>query len=302
MMGAGRESKLSATRQLVGGFCLLLAIFASATASAAKFTAKDLAAEESKFAAYSVKHGMRAAFLEFFADQSWLLRPEPVDAITWLKTHPDPAIVLNWKSQRTVLAASGDLGFSTGPWLSRSKKNPPAPAVHGEFFSVWQKQSDGKWKVFIDHGIAHDPGATPDSLPSTPLEALDLKANKARTDALANNAEQQFIAAGSSAYKAVITPRTRLLREGQFPIDGAEAIGNFLKSQQGQWSWTVKLQGASRANDFAYAVGNYIWQAQEGVVQKGQYVRVWLRVANDASPLRWTLAAEVLTPQQPPKP
>ena len=37
------------------------------TACAADFTAKDLADEEGKFAAYSVQHGMRAAFLEFFA-------------------------------------------------------------------------------------------------------------------------------------------------------------------------------------------------------------------------------------------
>ena len=37
---------------------------------AAEFTASDLAKEEGKFAAYSVKHGMRAAFLEYFAAQS----------------------------------------------------------------------------------------------------------------------------------------------------------------------------------------------------------------------------------------
>ena len=40
------------------------------SAFAAEFTAVDLAKEEGKFAAYSVKNGMRAAFLEFFAAQS----------------------------------------------------------------------------------------------------------------------------------------------------------------------------------------------------------------------------------------
>ena len=100
----------------------------------ATFTAKDLALEEAKFAAYSVKNGMRAAFVEFFAEQSWLLRPEPVDAKEWLRARPDPKIILDWKSLRTMLAASGDLGFSTGPWLLRSKADPNAPAAHGQFF------------------------------------------------------------------------------------------------------------------------------------------------------------------------
>ena len=276
---------------------LPLAMMSPASTTAADFTAKDLAAEEGRFAAYSVNNGMRAAFLEFFAGQSWLLRPDPVDAKTWLRARPDPAIVLDWKSQRTVLAASDDLGFSTGPWLSRDKADPKAPAAHGQFFSVWQKQKNGEWKVFIDHGISHGPTATPDALPTAPLVALDLKTQSPGAGAPAEDAERQFIARGSHAYADVISPRTRLLREGQFPIDGAAAIGDYLKSQEGQWTWTAKLQGASRANDFAYAVGNWTWQPKEGTVRKGQYVRVWVREASDAAPQRWTLAAEVLTPK-----
>lgn len=274
-------------------------------ASAAEFTAKDLAFEEGKFAAYSVKNGMRAAFLEFFAEQSWLLRPEPVDAKEWLRARPDPKIILDWKSLRTVLAASGDLGFSTGPWLLRSKAEPSAPAAHGQFFSVWQKQKNGEWKVFIDHGISHGPTATPDALPGTPLLALDLSMQKNGTEALVENAERQFITRGNSPYAEFTTPHTRLLRDGQFPIDGAAAINEYLKSQEGQWSWTVKLQGTSRANDFVYAIGNYTWQPNAGVARKGQYVRVWVRVsvrdASGATSARWTLAGEVITSEPPPK-
>jgi ketosteroid isomerase-like protein len=280
---------------------LLLALLTAASAASREFTAKDLAAEEGRFAAYSVKHGMRAAFLEFFAEPSWLLRPEPVDAKTWLRARPDPAIDLDWKSQRTVLAASGDLGFSTGPWLLRSKADPHAPAAHGQFFSVWQKQNNGDWKVFIDHGISHGPTATPDALPATPLVALDLAAQKAGGGVSGDDAERQFIARGSSNYADVITPHTRLLRDGQLPIDGTAAIGDYLKSQEGPWTWTVKLQGTSRAGDFAYAVGNFTWQPKEGAARKGQYVRVWVREASGAAPPHWTLAAEVLTPEPPPK-
>lgn len=262
--------------------------------SAAEFTAKDLAIEEGKFAAYSVKNGMRVAFLEFFAEKSWLLRPEPVDAQAWIRGRPDPKIVLDWKSTRTILSASRDLGFSTGPSIYRSKTDATAPAGHGEFFSVWQKQSNGEWKVLVDHGISHGPAATPDALPTTPLIALDLPAVKSLS---VRGAEQQFIARSRARYEDAITTRTRLLREGQMPIDGIAAIGDYLKSQQGEWSWTVKLEGESRANDLAYAVGNYTFQPKEGAAQKGQYVRVWVRDASDTDAPRWTLAAEVLTPE-----
>ena len=279
---------------------LPLAIIAPAPAPAAQFAATDLAAEEGKFAAYSVKNGMRAAFLEFFAEQSWLLRPEPVDAKAWLRARPDPAILLDWKSQRSILSASGDLGFSTGPWLLRGKTDPSAPAAHGQFFSVWQRQSNGEWKVFIDHGISHGATATPDALPTTALIALDLMAQKPGAGS-AGDPEQQFIARGTAAYADVITPRTRLLREGEFPIDGTAAIGEYLKTQEGQWSWTAILQGASRADDFAYAVGNFTWQPKEGAARKGQYVRVWVREASGGLPQHWTLAAEVMTLEPPPK-
>lgn len=291
-------------RPFIRAACLIalpFAMIAPAFASAAEFTAKDLAAEEGKFAAYSVKNGMRAAFLEFFAEPSWLLRPEPVDAKTWLRARPDPAIVLDWKSQRTVRAASGDLGFSTGPWLRRSKTDASAPAAHGQFFSVWQKQPGGEWKVLIDHGISHGATATPDALPTTPLIALDLTAQPPGAAAPTGDAELQFIARGRAAYADVITPRTRLLREGQFPIDGTAAIGEYLKSQEGLWSWTVKLQGASRAKDLAYAVGNFTWQPKEGATRKGQYVRVWVRETSGGLPPRWTLASEVMTAEPAPK-
>lgn len=209
--------------------------------------------------------------------------------------------MLDWKSQRTLRSASGDLGFSTGPWLLRDQADSKSPAAHGQFFTVWQKQQNGEWKVFIDHGISHGPTATPDALPTTPLGALDLDLHRPDAGASTDDAERQFIARGNTGYSDAITPRTRLLRDGQFPIDGTAAIGDYLKSQQGPWSWTVKLQGASRADDFAYAVGNYTWQPKEGAARKGQYLRVWVRDASGQSPRRWTLAAEILTTEPPPK-
>ena len=276
-------------------------ITACTPAATGPFTATDLANEEAKFAAYSVKNGMRAAFLEFFAKKSWLLRPDPVDAQAWISARPDPKIVLNWESARTALSASGDLGFSTGPSIYRSKTEPKAPAGHGQFFSVWQKQKNGEWKVLIDHGISHPPTATPDALPHAALLAIDLAAGSIIGNTPADDAERQFTAQSIPPYAEVITPRTRLLREGQFPIDGQAAINEYMKSPQGKWSWTTRLNGASAANDFAYALGDYTCEPTEAETRRGKYVRVWVRDRAAAAARRWTLLSEVLTPDPPPK-
>lgn len=225
-----------------------------AFASAEEFAAKDLANEEGKFAAYSVKNGMRAVSLEFFAAQSWLLRPDLVDAQAWIRGRPDPPIVIHWKSQYTILSALRDLGFPTGPSIFRRKADRKACAAHGQFFSIWQKQKNGDRKVPIDHGISHGPSGTPDASPTAPLLALDLATQK--PDGTVHDAEQDFInrtnkAKSEIAYNSSVTSRAILLRNGQFPISGEAVAIAHLNSSEGTWSWTPKLQGASVANDFA---------------------------------------------------
>ncbi len=257
--------------------------------SAAEFTAKDLAVEEAKFAAYSVKNGMRAAFIEFFAAQSWLLRPDMVDAQAWIRARPDPPIVLDWKSTHTILSASGDLGFSAGPSIYRLKADAKAPASHGQFFSVWQKQKDGDWKVLIDHGISHAPTATPDALPTTPLVSLDLTAQKSTPTI--GDAEEDFVDrikkhGLQSAYMNHVTNRSVLFRDGKFPIEGKAAVTSHMSAQEGDWAWTPKLKGASSANDLAYVVGNVTGQTQKGEARKGQYIRVWMRDTSGEVPTR----------------
>lgn len=267
-------------------------VFISA-APAATLTAKDLALEEGRFAAHSVEHGMRAAFLEYFAAKSWLLRPAPVDAQAWISGRPDPAIILDWRSVRTLMSASGELGFSTGPSIIRSKTEPGTAAQHGQFFSVWQKQASDAWKVLVDHGISHAGTTPPDALPSTPLQARDLPPAAAST--ARDDIESRFAGASNAPYADFITDNTRLLRGGELPIDGVAAIQTYLASRQGQWTWTPTLQGTSLANDFAYAAGVVQWQPVAGAARSGSYVRVWVREAMAGTPARWTLLSDVVT-------
>lgn len=291
-------------RKAFSGLVGMLVAMMTSQANAAEFTAKDLAAEEGKFAAFSVKNGMRAAFIEFFADDSVLLRPDPVDGRPYMRAATDPPIVLDWKSQITVMSASHDLGMSTGPSKVLSKTDPSAPPSYGQFFSVWQKQKNGDWKVLLDHGIGHGTSPAPD----IPLAAYDLAPAPAGAPAVTgdggNSGERRFVArtaevGAGRAYAESITNQTRLIRAGRVPIDGSAAIVEYVKTIEGKWTWETLKEATSKAHDFAYSLGTYNWQPAEGAAQKGHYIRVWTRdVKTNAG--RWTLAGEILTPRPPP--
>jgi ketosteroid isomerase-like protein len=264
--------------------------------------AQTLAAEESKFAAYSVQHGMRDAFVEFFADDSILLRPDPVNGREFMRTQNNPPVVLDWKSQIAIVAGSGELGLSTGPWKATSQTDPVEPPTFGQFFSVWQKQKDGDWKVLIDHGISHGNSASPERA----LVARDLPSPGGRTDRMAGGEpEKDFIAVTlthgtADAYRQAVGNNTRLLRNERAPIDGTQAIGGYLKSIAGKWDWQPTRQALSASRDFAYALGRWSHRAPSGLISQGNYVRVWIRDAT-LQPTRWVLAAEVLTPRPAPR-
>src|SRR5262245_607456 len=110
---------------------------------------------------------MRAAFLAAFAHDGVFVRNGWVVSNDWLRDRPAPPIVLDWRPQYVEVAASGDLGLSTGPWKITSKAKPETPPSHGQFVSVWRREGGGPWKVAVDLGISHPA----DDLWKVPLEA-----------------------------------------------------------------------------------------------------------------------------------
>lgn len=279
-------------------FALPTVMIAPLSPAATPFTARDLAAEEGKFAAWSVKHGMRDAFVEFFADDSILLRPDIVNGREFMRARTNPPIVLDWRTTLSVMSASGDLGMSTGPWINTSKADPKAPASYGQFFSVWQKQKNGEWKVLVDHGISHDKPPV-----DLPLMAHDLAATVAPATVTADPekwfAERGNAASTPAAYREAIDERSRLLRSDRLPMDGVARIGEYLNGVNGKWTWTAQRQGMSAAGDLAWSLGTYAWQSPAGAADTGHYIRVWVRDPKGQS-AHWKIAGEILTPRPPP--
>lgn len=255
----------------------------------------SLAAAESAFAAQSVREGMRAAFLAWLAPDATLYRDGPVNGPAHMAERPDPPIVLDWRPVYVEVAASGELGLSTGPWTATSRQDPAAAARHGQFVSLWKRAPDGAWRVKVDLGISH-PGA---ELRSAPLRAVVTQEpgpgdRGSLAQAEARFAETAVRKGEAAAYAEAMSASVRLYRDGLAPILGREAAAAHFAGRDARTAWTLETRESSASGDFGYATGRY--GAAEGAPPAGHYVRAWrlerggwriaLDVVNDLAPRR----------------
>lgn len=62
---------------------------------------------------------------------------------------------LSWEPIRAQIAASGDLGWTTGRYTltAPGADGQPRIAGVGRYVSIWHLQGDGSWKVVMDLGV-----------------------------------------------------------------------------------------------------------------------------------------------------
>jgi ketosteroid isomerase-like protein len=255
-----------------------------------------MAQTERDFAAACRKVGMRDSFLQYFADEVLFFVPEPVNAKEALSKRPaEPfaARQLTWEPRLGDVAASGDLGWLTGPSELVVPSAPQPGPRHQVYLSVWRKQPSGDWRVIIDIGVAEPsaapfaPGfqrfAMPDryaggggkKTATSSLEAADKALNERAAKSLADG------------YAPALLDSSRLHRDEILPVVGRAAILEWLRGQPGRFSGTSSKAEAAESGDFGYTYGSY--KVDGGKPKSGPYVRIWERRADGA----WFLAIEV---------
>lgn len=114
---------------------------------------EDMVSAERAFAADATARDTRAAFLAALAGDALVFQPGPTSGQrAWTARKPDKNR-LEWAPALAEIAASGDLGYTVGPWRL-TPDGAKAPAATGWFFTLWRKQADGTWRVLLDHGIS----------------------------------------------------------------------------------------------------------------------------------------------------
>jgi len=65
----------------------------------------------------------------------------------------DPNFSLSWEPRRADIAASGELGWTTGDYVSEGIAKDGQPRrTQGRYVTIWRRQPDGSWKVVMDLG------------------------------------------------------------------------------------------------------------------------------------------------------
>lgn len=115
--------------------------------SSAQKTIDGLINAEKSFAAYSVAHGIRDAFLKFL-DNSGIIfdQGKPVNGIEIWNKREKRSGILNWFPQYAEIAYSNDFGFTTGPWTFQSSLKDTVVA-RGNYTTVWHVAK--KWRMEI---------------------------------------------------------------------------------------------------------------------------------------------------------
>ena len=261
----------------------ILLILAAAVVVQAQSALHDMVKTEQAFSKMAEEKNTRDAFLAFIADDGLLFRPGAVNGKKWMIENPGPPPPANkkpllaWQPSYAGMAASGDMGFTTGPWEAKADIKDEKPQGYGHFVTVWKKQADDSWKFVVDLGISHPQSGGPQTL-WTPPEAKKetftpvstapvLKSLLVRDQAYEVAAMKQGLAKAFTEYAA---PEVRLYRANNLPFIGREASAAALAKTTGQIKWSPLGGDVSQAGDLGYTHGIY-----EAAKERGSYVRIW---------------------------
>jgi ketosteroid isomerase-like protein len=259
--------------------CLLCAGVLAATAAAAG-DYEDLIAAEQRFAADAAARGTRAAFLEALAPDGLVYAPGPSNGKRTWEARQDDGSRLQWTPEVAEIAASGDLGYTSGPFRF-IQAGAESPVGFGHYLSVWRKDGEGRWVLVIDHGVGHEEAPFPETV--VRRGAVGLGAPPTWPVGRAELRSADLLPAGELNPRLVAADFLRL-RNGALPDGKAE--GAALPSTAARLDTGQIL---SAAGDLAVT-----WGGGEG---SPSWLRVWRRpTASDAPGKGWVLAVDLARP------
>jgi len=267
----------------------------------------QMADAERAFAARALVVGWKQAFLEYFSMSAVGFDDgRPGNALEQVAKAPDPPkeLQLIWEPRYGDSAASGEIGYLTGPVKnvlpSRNKGQPR----HSNYFSIWKRERDGSFKVVMDVGIP-TPGPVPYPMGFTRAP----HANRFTGDyddttpplGTADSVLNITLRSGQArAYRSRLADGARFHRANKLPIVGQTAVLQWLASQPAYANAESRFAESARSGDLGYTWGTYAIAppsvaAKDGTKQQvnaevGFYVRVWVRERNG----QWKVAVDVL--------
>jgi ketosteroid isomerase-like protein len=263
---------------------------------------------ERAFAARALVIGWKNAFLEFFSPSAvGFAEGQPGSAREQVAKNPDPPkdLQLIWEPRYGDVAASGELGYLTGPVRNVRASRDGGKPRFSNYTSVWKRQRDGSFRVVMDVGI-NTPSAVPFPTGFTRAPQKnrftgdydDTTPPLGTADELLNSALKT---SQLRAYRPRLAEGVRFHRHNQLPIVGVAAATKWLGSQRALSSADARFAEVARSGDLGYTWGTFTiaprsitaggrGAAQTVNIEAGFYVRIWVRERNG----QWKVALDVL--------
>jgi ketosteroid isomerase-like protein len=253
-----------------------------------------MVATERAFAAAAREIGARDSFLTFFADDAVaIVRGEAgqstslVSAKAQLAARPLQSLPLQadllWEPLTGQVSGDGSMGWLTGGYAVLSKTSRDLLG-QGAYFSVWKRQANGTWRVWLDEGIAL-PDVWRDASPFRAAPDPDVGATGSASDTIA--IAEGRVAAGGDAWSSSLGADVRLHREGVMPRVGREAAVAWALAAWHTVRYDVLQSAVAPSDDLAVVIGEYRATSSAGA-ETGSWVRVWKRDVSG----RWRIVFE----------
>ena len=290
------------SRTLAIAALLAIGLFAFGIARGAGDGVESLAAAERAFAAYSVEHGMKDAFLAFLADDGVLFTPTVTNGKARWNARPASKATLVWEPEYAEVSYAGDLGWTCGPWEFHPPAGAPDTTVfHGHFNTVWAKQPDGSWKVAADIGGDHarpQHGVGSGRFRAVPAHAAPHEKPSKRAPDLGALCDRAFgartrtVSIGQT-FQAFAAQDVRLQINGAPPKIGRLEAYAALDTMPGTWAFDPAGSRVSASRDLGATWGTVRRFAGRSKVAADTtvYLNVWRRDGP-----RWELSLMVLNP------
>jgi ketosteroid isomerase-like protein len=270
--------------------CLLLL---ATTAFAQSSAVDSLVAAERAFAKKSHDTNIREAFLANVTDQAVIFNPGPQNAKQVYQKQPPtpnpPPVTLDWAPAYAEVANSGTIGFTTGPYTLTDNKTRSVKG-HGTFFSVWEKQNTGEWKVALDFGVSSSKvqDLTAVKLKTGAPSAYREKVKRSGAEEMTNLAgAETLLSMGkpedrSANYRDALAPNAFVVEDGLTQLTGAADREKHLARMKKVDKWTLNGGSISGTHDLAYTFGSYELHTgsdPKAPAKMGFFARVWKRDA-----------------------
>ncbi len=260
--------------------CLLtIFLIASAAFSQNMSDLEKLVETEKNFAQTAREKSVKAAFLEYLHDDGLIFQPDAKNGKEVWKARPESPALLAWHPVWADISNDGRVGYTTGDWSFHPAGKDGEPSAFGQYITIWEKQTDGKFKAVLDIGISHEKPASVEKEWKSPKRFNSGKKKK-EPNLMAENFEKH------------LAEDVRVYRNERFPFIGkTSGLEEIKKERTNIKTNKVLKEKCKSSGDFSFCYGEIEITKKDDSTEKGNSLQIWkLREG------KWRMVLDLYTP------